>query len=125
MKLLIVERDSLMGHALQIGLRSVGFQCDCLTTAKAALAALRLTTYRLVVLDAGLPLHGANTVVGCCRGLATPIPILVLAERDSDAGAVQPVDWRADAVRVKPVNLTDLERVIRQLINAFANLSPS
>ena len=125
MKLLIVEDDSLMGQALQIGLRSVGFQCDCVATAKAAVAVLRLTTYRLVLLDAHLPLHGASTVVACCRGLARPIPVLVMVERDSRDGEVETADWRGDGVLVKPVDLSDLDRAIRQLINAFANLPPS
>ena len=126
MKLLVVESDSLMGEALQIGLGSIGFRSDRVKTSRAALAALRLTTtYRLVVLDAQLPLPDVSGVVARCRGLATPIPVLLLTKRGPHDGPAPATESEGDALLAKPVDLTDLDRMIRQLIGTAASFRPS
>jgi len=55
MRILVIEDDSLLGDAIQSGLREVGYAVDWIKDGIAADAAISAHGYSAVVLDLGLP----------------------------------------------------------------------
>ncbi|MEQ1800918.1 MAG: response regulator [Gammaproteobacteria bacterium] len=116
MHVLVVEDDSLLGDALQAGLRDRGFAVDWVRDGIAADTALRSGEFAAVVLDLGLPRRSGLEVLRQIRARGQAVPVLVLTARDAIDDRVTGLDAGADDYVVKPVALAELAARLRALV---------
>ena len=116
MRILVVEDDSLLGDALQMGLRQRGFDADWVKDGVAAELALRTGTFVAVVLDLGLPRLDGVELLRRERARGSKLPFLILTARDAVADRVRGFDTGADDYVVKPVDLDELAARLRALV---------
>ena len=114
-RVLVVEDDDDIAHALQRSLRLEGYEVRLATDGEAALEAASAFQPDIVVLDLGLPkLDGIEVA----RRLRTrdDVPILVLTARDAVESRVQGLDSGADDYLVKPFERQELLARLRALL---------
>lgn len=116
MRILVVEDDSLLGDALQTGLRQAGFAADWLRDGAAADAALAGEEFSAVVLDLGLPRLSGLDLLRRLRARGDRTPVLLLTARDAVDDRVRGLDAGADDYVVKPVALAELGARLRALV---------
>jgi len=116
MRILLVEDDTLLGDALQAGLRQAGFAVDWLPDGAAADAALRTEPFAAVVLDLGLPRLAGFDVLRKLRGRDDRTPVLILTARDAVDDRVKGLDAGADDYVVKPTAIAELAARLRALV---------
>ena len=83
MRILVVEDDALLGDAMQVGLRGLGFAVDWLRDGVAAEAALRSEAFSAVVLDLGLPRLAGLELLRTIRARRDRTPVIVVTARDA------------------------------------------
>jgi two-component system KDP operon response regulator KdpE len=109
---LLVDDEVSIQRSLAPLLRSRGYDVEVAGTGSAALKAVGLRTPDLMVLDLGLPdLEGVEV----CRRVrrTSPLPIIVLSARTSDADKVSALDIGADDYVTKPFSPDELLARIR------------
>jgi two-component system OmpR family response regulator/two-component system response regulator QseB len=116
MRILVVEDDSLLGDALQTGLRQRGFDADWVKDGVAAELALRTGAFVAVVLDLGLPRLDGVELLRRERARGSKVPVLVLTARDAVEDRVRGFDTGADDYVIKPVDLDELAARLRALV---------
>src|SRR5512134_2722188 len=116
MRILLVEDDTLLGDALQAGLRQAGFAVDWMRDGAAADAALRVESFTAVVLDLGLPKLAGFAVLRELRAREDRTPVLILTARDAVDDRVRGLDAGADDYVVKPVAIAELAARLRALV---------
>ncbi|HKU88138.1 MAG TPA: response regulator transcription factor [Casimicrobiaceae bacterium] len=116
MRILVAEDDGLLGDAITEHLRHGGHAVDWVRDGVAADAALRSQSFKLVVLDLGLPRMSGRDVLARLRGRANSTPVLIITAADAIADRVAGLDAGADDYLVKPFELAELEARVRALI---------
>jgi DNA-binding response OmpR family regulator len=116
MRILVVEDDALLGDAMQVGLRGLGFAVDWLRDGAAAEAALRSEAFSAVVLDLGLPRLVGLELLRTIRTRGDKTPVIVVTARDALDDRVRGLDGGADDYVVKPVAITELAARLRALV---------
>ena len=116
MRILVVEDDSLLGDALQTGLRQRAFYADWVNDGVAAELALRSGSYAAVVLDLGLPRLDGIELLRRERAKGSRIPVLILTARDAVDDRIRGLDAGADDYVIKPVDLDELAARLRALV---------
>ena len=116
MHVLVVEDDSLLGDALQAGLRDRGFAVDWVQDGFAADTALRTGEFAAAVLDLGLPRRSGLEVLRHLRARGQTVPVLILTARDAIDDRVIGLDAGADDYVVKPVAIAELAARLRALV---------
>jgi DNA-binding response OmpR family regulator len=116
MRILVVEDDALLGDAMQVGLRGLGFAVDWLRDGTAAEAALRSEAFSAVVLDLGLPRLVGLELLRTIRTRGDKTPVIVVTARDALDDRVRGLDGGADDYVVKPVAITELAARLRALV---------
>lgn len=116
MHVLVVEDDSLLGDALQAGLRDRGFAVDWVRDGNAADTVLRAGDFAAVILDLGLPRRSGLEVLRQLRARGQSVPVLVLTARDAVDDRVTGLDAGADDYVVKPVAIAELAARLRALV---------
>ncbi|RWU11626.1 DNA-binding response regulator [Pseudidiomarina gelatinasegens] len=116
MQVLLVEDDSLLGQAVQLGLADREFSVHWVRTGAAAISELNHHQYDAMVLDLGLPdLEGSRILAGSRkRGLV--LPILILTARDQAHDKVTHLDLGADDYMTKPFDMNELAARLRALV---------
>ncbi len=115
MRVLIVEDAPELGVFLVRALREAAWAPDIVATGRAALEALAVNTYDLVVLDVELPdLHGFE-VCQQWRARGGKTPILILTARNMLADRVRGLDAGADDYLAKPFAVEELLARLRAL----------
>ena len=115
-RVLVVEDDTLLGDALQVGLRQRGYDADWVRDGVAAEMALRATEFAAVVLDLGIPRLDGLELLRKERAKGSAIPVLVLTARDTVEERVLGFDTGADDYVVKPVDLDELAARLRAIV---------
>jgi len=116
MRILLIEDDTLLGDALQAGLRQAGFAVDWLRDGVAADAALRAEPFAAVILDLGLPRLAGFQVLRALRARDDRTPVLILTARDAVDDRVKGLDAGADDYVVKPIAIAELAARLRALV---------
>lgn len=116
MRILLVEDNPRLNDLTAGALRAAGFAVDPVHGAEDAEAALRVTSYDVIILDLGLPdLDGMDLLNAIRRrGLATPV--LLLTARDDAASVIAGLNGGADDYLKKPFNMDELIARIRALL---------
>lgn len=116
MRVLVVEDDLLLGDAIQVGLRQVGFTVDWVQDGAAAEHALNAESYGAVVLDLGLPRLSGLEVLKRLRRRGQATPVLILTARDTVDDRIRGLDTGADDYLVKPFDMGELAARLRALV---------
>lgn len=126
MRILVIEDDSLLGDAIQAGLKQAGYVVDWMKDGMSADQALSTETYAAAVLDLGLPRMSGLDVLRRLRSRNTPIPVLILTAMDTVEERIKGLDAGADDYLVKPFDMGELAARLRALIRrASGNPTPS
>ena len=115
MRILVVEDDSLLGDAIQAGLRELGNAVDWVRDGVSASHALETETYSAVVLDLGLPRLSGLEVLRKLRARGDPLPVLILTARDTVEDRIRGLDAGADDYLIKPFDMGELAARLRAL----------
>jgi DNA-binding response OmpR family regulator len=124
-RVLIVEDESALAHALARGLRRLGFTVDVAFDGDEGLRKTIVVDYDAILLDRDLPgLHGDDL----CRRLNAdghPARILMLTAAGELDELVGGLDIGADDYLVKPVRLEELAARLRALMRRGGKPAPS
>ncbi len=126
MKLLVVEDDVKIADVVRRSLAESGYAVDVVHTAPAAIEAIEIESYDLVVLDLMLAdrAQGGMDVCRRLRQLDSHTPILMLTALDSLQSKVEAMDSGADDYLVKPFHLAELTARVRALLRRSPRAYP-
>ncbi|MBJ7264660.1 MAG: response regulator transcription factor [Burkholderiaceae bacterium] len=113
MRVLVIEDDTTLGHALAEFLTDQGYAVDWLTDGERAEGALAALSYDLLLLDLNLPGKSGLDVLRDLRQDGNQIPVLVLTARDGLDDRVAGLYAGADDYVTKPFYLPELAARMR------------
>ncbi|MBL8896864.1 MAG: response regulator transcription factor [Planctomycetes bacterium] len=115
-RILLVEDELRMAHALLSGLREETFLVDHVANARDALVHLKITSYDLAVVDRRLPDLSGVELLKRLRAAGSRLPCLMLTACDAPSEIVEGLDAGADDYVAKPVRFAVLLARIRALL---------
>ena len=115
MRILIVEDELKLAHALKESLEGLSYQVTLAMTGEEGFYLASKETFNLVILDLNLPVRGGIEILRTLRNLGWITPVLILTARDSMDDRVQGLDGGADDYLVKPFAFPELHARIRAL----------
>ena len=120
MRILIVEDEPDLLHALARAVRDAGYAVDMADNGEDGLFNAENTDYDAIILDVMLPkLDGWEVLRRLRKSKKTPV--LMLTARDQSMDRVRGLDTGADDYVVKPFDLPELFARLRALIRRSAN----
>jgi len=123
-RLLVVEDELRLAHALRRGLAADGFAVDIAATGPAGLEAARDGGYDAVLLDVMLPGMSGYDVVRTLRSEENWVPVLMLSAKDGPHDQADGLDFGADDYVVKPVSYVVLLARLRALLRRHREPRP-
>jgi DNA-binding response OmpR family regulator len=120
MRLLLVEDDHRLNHALTQSLREEGYAVDCAFDGVEGQELAEATSYDAIILDVLIPRKDGLEVCRSLRQRRMTVPILMLTARDAVADRVRGLDSGADDYLVKPFALHELLARLRALMRRSA-----
>ncbi len=116
MKILLVEDDAALGHAMSTSLNKAGYSVNWAHDGFEADVALHDYVYDAVILDLGLPRIDGFEVLKRMRARKVMAPVIILTARDDLDDRVKGLDLGADDYLTKPFKLPELEARLRAQI---------
>lgn len=113
MRVLVIEDDATLGHALQEFLVEQGYAVDWLQDGDQVLGAVTAQDYDLLLLDLNLPGQSGLDVLHKLRSGNHQVPVLILTARDGVEDRVAGLDAGADDYVTKPFELLELAARVR------------
>ncbi|MYN11703.1 response regulator [Pusillimonas sp. TS35] len=113
MRVLVIEDDTTLGHALQEFLDEQGYAVDWLADGAQVVGAVAGQSYDLLLLDLNLPGVSGLDVLRKLRGSGEQVPVLILTARDGLEDRVAGLDAGADDYVTKPFELAELAARVR------------
>jgi two-component system, OmpR family, KDP operon response regulator KdpE len=114
-RILVVDDDPRIRKTLEINLRARGYEVDLAGSGEQALQLAARHHPDAVILDLGLPTMDGLDVVRGLRGWS-PVPIVVLSGRGSEAAKVEALDLGADDYLTKPFGMDELFARLRAAV---------
>jgi DNA-binding response OmpR family regulator len=128
MRILVVEDEEDLAHAIATGLRREGYAVDVSFDGADALDKMRIYAYDLVCLDLNLPgmdgrelARRAHTEAATANG---PPRILMVTARDAVEDRIRGLDDGADDYLVKPFDFRELSARVRAVLRRPAAEQP-
>jgi DNA-binding response OmpR family regulator len=122
MRLLVVEDEPDLAHAVQDHLRAQSHAVDMVATLEDATAAVSAIRYDLVLLDLQLPDGDGLSLVRGLRNRGSATPVLIVTARDRIMERVEGLKAGADDYLVKPYDLEEMtariDAILRRADNA-------
>lgn len=115
-RILLVEDELRMAHALLTGLRDEAYVVDHVANARDALVHLKITAYDLAVVDRRLPDFSGIELLKRLRAEGARLPCLMLTACDAPSEIIEGLDAGADDYVAKPVRFAVLLARIRALL---------
>lgn len=125
MKILLVEDDERIAHALAAALTSQHYAVDLATDGQQGWELLETYDYSLILLDVMLPKLNGMQLCQRLRRQGMQVPVLMLTARDTSDDKVMGLDAGADDYVVKPFDLKELLARIRALLRRGSAALPS
>lgn len=116
MKILLVEDDAALGHAMSTSLNRAGYTVNWAHDGYEADIAMHENVYDAVILDLGLPKIDGFEVLKRMRNRKVMAPVIILTARDDLDDRVNGLDLGADDYLTKPFKLPELEARLRAQI---------
>ncbi|MDS1141208.1 response regulator transcription factor [Pusillimonas sp. SM2304] len=113
MRVLVIEDDTTLGHALQEFLVEQGYAVDWLADGDQVLGAVAGQSYDLLLLDLNLPGQSGLDILRKLRAAGEQVPVLILTARDGVEDRVAGLDAGADDYVTKPFELAELAARVR------------
>ncbi len=113
MRVLVIEDDTTLGHALQEFLVEQGYAVDWLEDGDQVLGAVTGQNYDLLLLDLNLPGQSGLDILQKLRAGNHQVPVLILTARDGIEDRVAGLDAGADDYVTKPFELPELAARVR------------
>jgi len=124
MRLLVVEDEARLAHALRRGLTAEGFAVDLAVDGAAGLAAARDEDYDAVLLDVMLPRLSGYDVVRSLRAEENWVPVMMISAKDGAHDQADGLDWGADDYLVKPFSFVVLLARLRAVLRRHRESRP-
>ena len=125
MRLLVVEDEARLAHALRRGLTSDGFTVDLAGDGVTGLEWARHGDFDAVVLDVMLPRLSGYDVVRTLRSEDNWVPVLMLSAKDGEHDQADGLDYGADDYLTKPFSYVVLLARLRALLRRTPAVRPS
>jgi DNA-binding response OmpR family regulator len=116
MRVLLVEDDRQISHALGEAMRAAGWTVDHARDGEDAWFRGDTETYSAVVLDLGLPGLDGLTVLRRWRKSGRTMPVLILSARGTWSERVEGIDLGADDYIAKPFAMEEVLARLRALV---------
>ncbi len=116
MRILLAEDDQAIAQAVCSLLGAQGYAADHVSDGEAALNALSLQSYDILLLDLGLPGRDGLAVLQSLRRRQQDLPVLIITARDTVDDRIAGLDTGADDYIVKPFDLQELLARIRAVL---------
>jgi DNA-binding response OmpR family regulator len=123
MKILVIEDDELIAHALLSILTSQNYAVEIATNGQSGWELVEAFDYDLVMLDVMLPKLDGISLCRQMRGKGLQMPILLLTGRDSGHDKAIGLDAGADDYVVKPFDEEELVARVRALLRRGGTIS--
>jgi DNA-binding NtrC family response regulator len=121
-KILIIEDEAALAAALATVCERIGASATLCASGQLGLQELAGTTFSLVILDIGLPdISGWAVLETVNQSVARP-PVLIITAHGTLDNAIASRQLSATAYLVKPLDLRELERTIRDLLAEAASV---
>ncbi len=125
MRLLVVEDEARLAHALRRGLTADGFSVDLAGDGETGLERARHGDFDAVVLDVMLPRLSGYDVVRTLRAEKNWVPVLMLSAKDGEYDQADGLDCGADDYLTKPFSYVVLLARLRALLRRTPAARPS
>ena len=125
MRLLIVEDEADIVHALQRGLKNEGYAVDVAMDGEDALDFLSLNTYDLLVLDINLPKVDGFYILKKLREKDINTRVIIVSANREIEDRIKGLDLGANDYLVKPFDFLELTARIRALLRREFASKPS
>ncbi|MEG2165553.1 MAG: response regulator transcription factor, partial [Ruthenibacterium sp.] len=125
MRILMIEDDVALCHAVSTGLLSAGFTVDCCHDGAEGLCYLCEDIYDACLLDRMLPAMDGLTLLRNARAKHIATPVLMLTALGRVGDRVDGLDAGADDYLVKPFDMRELAARLRALIRRPSAVSAS
>lgn len=116
MKVLLIEDDHMLGQAIKDSLTRKAFDVAWCQDGQQALALITQDTWKIIILDLGLPHISGSRLLTYARKANKKTPILILTAKDGIKDKVSHLNDGADDYMVKPFDLNELIARIHVLI---------
>lgn len=116
MRLLVIEDEPKVGHALQEGLQAEGYEVVLAETGEDGFFLASSRNFDLIVLDVMLPGRDGLEVLAALRKQNMTAQVLILTAKDAIEDRVTGLDTGADDYLVKPFAFPELSARIRALL---------
>ncbi|HEY2677585.1 MAG TPA: response regulator [Steroidobacteraceae bacterium] len=120
MRVLLIEDDGMIAQGLQTALRQGGFAVDWMRDGQSGAAALKSSTFDVVLLDLGLPQRDGIDVLRELRKRGNSTPVIILTARDEIQHRIAGLDAGADDYIVKPFDLDEVMARMRSVLRRAA-----
>jgi two-component system OmpR family response regulator len=124
MRLLLVEDEQRLAHALRRGLTGDGFVVEVATDGVTGLELARFGDFDAVVLDVMLPGLSGFDVVRTLRAEENWVPVLMLSARAGEYDQAEGLDHGADDYLTKPFSYVVLLARLRSLLRRTPQARP-
>ena len=124
MRLLLVEDERRLAHALRRGLTGDGFVVEVATDGVTGLELARHGDFDAVVLDVMLPRLSGFEVVRALRAEENWVPVLMLSARAGEYDQAEGLDHGADDYLTKPFSYVVLLARLRSLLRRTPQARP-
>ncbi len=116
MRLLVIEDEPKVGHALLEGLQSEGYEVALAETGEEGFFLASSRAFDLIVLDVMLPGRNGLEILAALRKQNSAAQVLILTAKDAIEDRVAGLDAGADDYLVKPFAFPELSARIRALL---------
>ena len=120
MRILVIEDDETLGHALREFLSQQGYAVDWLQEGSRVVDTVVGQHYDLLLLDLNLPDKSGLDVLRELRAASETLPVLILTARDGVEDRVAGLDSGADDYVTKPFHMEELLARLRALLRRLA-----
>lgn len=123
-RILIVDDESSIRHALRVTLGAMGFAVGEAGTGEEALALIARSRYDAVLLDMNMPGMGGMRACAAIRGAAPHTAIVMLTVRDDAEDKIDALDAGADDYVTKPFHMRELAARVRAVVRRVDRARP-
>jgi DNA-binding response OmpR family regulator len=125
MRLLVVEDETRMAHALRRGLTADGFTVELAGDGRTGLELARHGDFDAVLLDVMLPRLSGYDVVRTLRAERNWVPVLMVSAKDGEHDQADGLDCGADDYVTKPFSYVVLLAHLRALLRRAPQARPT